>query len=86
MTTVNDAQIAAAVRAECAARRVTQADVQALFGTSLPYVSRRFLGAVPFSAVEIAAIAKRLEVPVARIYERAEEQPRTDARIAGVSS
>ncbi|MEO3927865.1 helix-turn-helix transcriptional regulator [Micromonosporaceae bacterium B7E4] len=57
--------VAGAVRAELARRRISQTAIAQHFGWSQQTISRRMTGAVPFDIAELAAVAEYLGVPIA---------------------
>lgn len=67
------ADIAANVRAEVARRQVRQHQLAAVTGLDQRAVSRRLLGRVEFTASELGAVARLLEVPVARLLGDVDE-------------
>lgn len=59
--------IAGNVRAELARHGVTQREVAVVFGISQAQVSKRVLGEIGFSAVELLELAVMLDVPIERL-------------------
>lgn len=75
MDTNRSKTIGANIRAELSRAGVTQAALAAELGLPQSAVSKRLRGATPFLAVEVAAIADVLGVPVAALYaDRARER------------
>lgn len=68
-TALTVADIAANVRAETARTRTSQATLTTLLNVSQSSVSMRLRGATPFSAHELAVVARHLGVPVAAFYQ-----------------
>lgn len=68
------------VKAEIARHRTTQAQIARVIGKTPMAVTRRVSGEIPFSAVELSAIADHLGVPVERFYET---QVKTQPALAG---
>lgn len=65
------AAIGAEVRGLLAKQKISQTVAGQRLGLSQAAMSRRLLGEVPFNVDELAAIAKILGVPVARLLEDA---------------
>lgn len=64
--------IAAEVRAELARRRLIAGNIAKAAGLTPSQFSRRLHGHIPFSADEVAAIAKAIGVPVSVLYGETE--------------
>lgn len=62
------ARVSGAVRAEMARARFSQQRIADALGLSQAAVSRRLTGEVPFSATELAVVAKLLNVRVGTLY------------------
>jgi transcriptional regulator with XRE-family HTH domain len=67
MTTTNQGEVAAEVRAARARRQRTQADVASRIGMRQDTYSRKERGITPFTVAELMAIAEDLAVPVASL-------------------
>lgn len=66
--------ISANVRAELSRAGIRQHAVGALLALSQSAVSARLRGETPFRADELALLADRLGVPVARFYEQQKDE------------
>lgn len=64
-----DEAIAGNVRAEAARHRIKQSDVGAALGLDQSAVSRRMNGQVPFTAAELEAVAKLLDIDVKQLLQ-----------------
>jgi hypothetical protein len=67
----NAAQFADEVRAEMARKRVTAAELAIALGVTAQTMGRRLSGQTPFNAIEMVIVARRLNVSLATLWERA---------------
>lgn len=67
VTTTNDAELAANVRAAAARAGVRQAQVADVLGLDKRAVSRRFAGDVPFTALQLDRVAGLCDVELAAL-------------------
>lgn len=57
------------VRAQLARRRLSGVRAAKALGWTQNYIARRMIGAVPFTASDLVALAELLEVPVSTFFE-----------------
>ena len=61
--------IAEEVRAELARKRLSGVRAAKALGWTQNYIARRMIGAVPFDAVDLVALAELLGIPAARFFD-----------------
>lgn len=72
MTSQTTPDVAGEVRAVAARKRIRQSDLAEMLHLSRMAVHRRMTGAVPFTADELIALSRAMDVPVGEFFsERA---------------